>query len=62
MSTITLGLDLGDRTSSYCQLDAAGRVTARGKLSTTPAALEPFAADLAAVRVVLEGWAPIRPG
>jgi transposase len=54
MSTITLGLDLGDRTSSYCQLDAAGRVTARGKLSTTPAALEPFAADLAAVRVVLE--------
>jgi len=54
MSTITLGLDLGDRTSSYCQLDAAGQVTARGKLPSTPAALERLAADLAAVRVVLE--------
>jgi transposase len=54
MSTITLGIDLGDRTSSYCQLDAAGRVTAGGKLRTTPAALERFAAGLPSLRVVLE--------
>jgi transposase len=54
MSTITLGLDLGDRTSTFCQLDAAGCVTARGKVATTPAALQPFFAALPHARVILE--------
>lgn len=54
MMTITLGLDLGDRTSSYCQLDAGGAVTTRGKVATTPAALQPFLAALPPVRLILE--------
>jgi len=33
---LTIGLDLGDRTSWYCVLDAAGEVVLEQKLSTTP--------------------------
>ena len=54
MSTITLGIDLGDRMSTTCQLDAAGTVTARGKVATTPAALQSFFATLPPGRVILE--------
>ena len=58
MPTITLGLDLGDRTSTYCQLAADGTVTARGKVATTPAALQPFFAALPPGRVILEVGSP----
>jgi transposase len=54
MYTITLGVDLGDRTSSYCQLDAGGTVTMRGKVATTAPALQPFFAALPPMRVILE--------
>jgi transposase len=54
MSTITLGLDLGDRSSTYCLLDAEGRITTRGKVASTPIALQPFFAELAVARVILE--------
>jgi transposase len=54
MSTITLGIDLGDRMTTTCQLDAAGAVTARGKAATTPAALQSLFSTLPPARVVLE--------
>lgn len=54
MFTITLGVDLGDRTSSYCQLAAGGTVTTRGKVATTPAALPAFFRALPPLRVILE--------
>jgi len=33
---LTIGLDLGDRSSWYCVLDEAGEVLLEQKLSTTP--------------------------
>jgi len=54
MLTITLGLDLGDRTSVFCQLDATGMVSERGKVPTSSAALQPFFARLPRCRIVLE--------
>jgi hypothetical protein len=33
--TLNIGLDLGDRSSSYCVLDRAGRVLLERKVSTT---------------------------
>ena len=37
---LTIGLDLGDRTSWYCVLDGAGEVVLEQKLSTTPKAMK----------------------
>jgi transposase len=33
---LTIGLDLGDRSSWYCVLDEAGEVVLEQKLGTTP--------------------------
>ena len=33
---ITIGLDLGDRSSRYCVLNAAGDIILERKLATTP--------------------------
>ncbi len=42
---LTIGLDLGDRSSWYCVLDEAGEVIREQKLGTTPKAMkEVFAA------------------
>ena len=42
---LTIGLDLGDRSSWYCVLDEAGEVIRKQKLGTTPEAMkEVFAA------------------
>ena len=35
-SKLTVGLDLGDRSSWYCVLDEAGRVLLEQRVSTTP--------------------------
>ena len=37
---LTIGLDLGDRSSWYCVLDEAGEVIHEQKLSTTPKAMQ----------------------
>jgi transposase len=50
----TIGLDLGDRTSAWCAVDAAGTVTTRGTIGTTPAALTALAAQHPGARVILE--------
>ena len=37
---LTIGLDLGDRTSHYCILDEAGEVILERNLPTTPKGIE----------------------
>ena len=37
--TLTMGLDLGDRHTQLCVLDACGDVIEEARLRTTPAAL-----------------------
>jgi transposase len=50
----TIGLDLGDRFSQVCVLDAAGEVEARFRVATTRKALERGLARYPGARVVLE--------
>jgi len=51
---LTVGLDLGDRTISYCILDGAGMVMSAGKVATSGPGLESLLAKMPASRVVLE--------
>ena len=55
---LTVGLDLGDRSSFYCVLDEAGEVLLEQRVSTTPKAIkETFWSDcLGAV----SHWRPAR--
>jgi len=50
----TIGLDVGDRTSQYCEIDHVGALTATGKLPTTLAGLERHFGKQPRCRVVLE--------
>jgi hypothetical protein len=36
---LTIGLDLGDRSSAYCVLNEAGEIVLEHKLATTPEAM-----------------------
>ena len=61
ITVTTIGLDLGDKQSELCVLNAAGTISARGKVLTTPAAMEAAFGKLEPARVVLEvgthsGW------
>lgn len=51
---LTVGLDLGDRTSRYCVLNAAGEVVQEGALATTRTGLNALFEKLPSSRVVLE--------
>ncbi|MGC2195611.1 MAG: hypothetical protein WA628_13110 [Terriglobales bacterium] len=51
---LTIGLDLGARSSYYCVLDEAGRIVVEEKVSTTPKALETKFAAMARSRMALE--------
>jgi transposase len=51
---LTIGLDLGDRTSRYCLLDEAGEKVSEGQLPTTPAGLKSFFGKMPSSRVALE--------
>ena len=53
-SAITIGLDVGDRHTAVCVLDAAGHVIETARVRTTPAALEPRLRAGPHARVVLE--------
>ena len=57
--TLTIGIDLGDRTSHLCVLDAAGDVVEEGRIATKPQALRARFENLAASR---SRWAGTRPG
>lgn len=50
----TIGLDLGDRQSQLCVVDAAGTVVEERAVATTPEALQRCFATRGAARVVLE--------
>jgi transposase len=57
-----MGLDLGDRTSSYCMVSEEGKVLSRGTVVTSIAAFQRKFGRLRPLRVVLEtgthsGWA-----
>jgi len=54
MSTITIGLDLGDRHSRFCELSPQGTVLGEGRLATTRAGLARQFEGRARCRVVCE--------
>src|SRR5260370_2033404 len=51
---LTIGLDLGDRSSWYCLLDEVGEVRVEKKLSTTPKAMREVFGSLPRCRIALE--------
>src|SRR6185295_7953564 len=51
---LTIGLDLGDRSSWYCLLDEVGEVLQEQKLSTTPKAMREVFGTLPRCRIALE--------
>ena len=51
---LTIGLDLGDRFSSYCVLDEAGEVNLERNLPTTPKAIQQVFGRMPRSRIALE--------
>jgi transposase len=51
---LTIGLDLGDRSSWYCVLDEAGSVLLEQRVSTTPKALREVFGGMPGSRIALE--------
>lgn len=51
---LTIGIDLGDVWSHYCTLNQDGEVVDRGRVRTTPKAIEKWFADVPHARVVME--------
>ncbi len=51
---LTIGLDLGDRTSWYCVLDEAGTIVLEQKLGTTPKAMKEVFGGMPRCRIALE--------
>jgi transposase len=52
---LTIGLDLGDRSSWYCVLDESGSVMLEQRLSTTPKAMQEVFGQC---RAVASRWKP----
>lgn len=51
---LTIGVDLGDRVSRICGVDAAGEVAREASVATTRAAMEAYFRPLPRCRVVVE--------
>ena len=51
---LTIGLDLGDRSSSYCVLNEAGEIVLGHKLATTPEAMKQVFGSLPRCRIAME--------
>src|SRR5271156_4455491 len=51
---LTIGLDLGDRSSWYCVLDEAGNVLLEQRVSTTPKAMKEVFGGMPRSRIALE--------
>ena len=51
---LTIGLDLGDRSSCYCVLDETGRIVLEQRVSTTPKALGEVFGRMPSSRIALE--------
>jgi len=54
MQKLTIGLDLGDRSSWYCVLDERGELVLEQQLSTTPKAMEEVFGRMPGSRIALE--------
>jgi transposase len=54
MRKLTIGLDLGDRSSWYCVLDESGATVAEQRLSTTPKAIQEVFGGMPRSRIALE--------
>ena len=50
-STLTIGIDLGDRKSHICVLDAAGEIVEESRIATTPKTLRARFEGLARTRI-----------
>jgi transposase len=53
-ATVTVGLDVGDRYSHLCLVDAGGEVVEEARVATTPAALERRFGHAERMRIILE--------
>ena len=51
---LTIGLDLGDRSSHYCVVDEGGRILVESKVSTSPKAIEAVFGSMGRSRIALE--------
>ena len=51
---LTIGVDLGDRFSSYCILDQAGEILREQKLPTTPVEMKQTFGRMARSRIAME--------
>ena len=51
---LTIGLDLGDRSSWYCVLDESGQILLEQKVSTTPKGLQAVFSRMPRSRMALE--------
>ena len=51
---LTIGLDLGDRSSAYCVLNEAGEIVLEHKLATTPEAMKQVFGSLPRCRIAME--------
>jgi transposase len=55
---LTIGLDLGDRTSHYCILDERGEVMLEGRLPTTAKGIQQVFSRVPRSRMALETGTP----
>jgi transposase len=51
---LTIGVDLGDRTSHYCVLDEAGNVILEQRVATTPKGIQQIFSKISRSRIALE--------
>ena len=51
---LTIGLDLGDRSSCYCVLNPDGEIALEQKVATTPKAMRERFAEMPSCRIALE--------
>jgi len=54
LQKLTIGVDLGDRSSHYCVLDERGRVVAESKTTTSPKAMKEVFGGMPRSRIALE--------
>jgi hypothetical protein len=55
---LTIGLNLGDRSSFYCVLDEAGEALLEQKVSTTPKAIKEIFGAMPRSRIRTGDWNP----
>ena len=51
---VTIGIDLGDKTSRYCMLNGEGRILREGQVTTTKAGMMEAFGSLGQTRIALE--------